>query len=133
MANKAAVVRSASEPFAGRSILIIEDEYFLADDLANEFTRRGADILGPLNQVADAIALLNSGAKVDGALLDINVRNEWIFPLAEALRERNIPFVFTTGYGKDWLRPEFADVPLCEKPLDLQKVIGCLAELMPRS
>src|SRR5690348_5209039 len=100
MANKAAVVRSASEPFAGRSILIIEDEYFLADDLANEFTRRGADILGPLNQVADAIALLNSGAKVDGALLDINIRNEWIFPLAEALRERNIPFVFTTGYGK---------------------------------
>jgi len=132
MANKAAAVRNASEAFAGRSILIIEDEYFLADDLANEFVERGADIVGPLNQVADAMELLESGARIDAALLDINVKNEQIFPLADALRQRNIPFVFTTGYGKDWVGPEFAEVPLCEKPLDLPTVVNCLAGLMSR-
>jgi len=132
MPDKAAVVRNASKPFAGRRILIVEDEYFLADDLANEFARQGADIIGPLSEIADAIDLLNSGSQLDAALLDINVRNAQIFPLADALRERNVPFVFTTGYHKDWIRPEFADVPLYEKPLDLPAVVGCLAELMHR-
>ncbi len=133
MPQNAATARNAAESFAGRSVLIIEDEYFLADDLANEFARRGAEIIGPLNQVAEAIELLKSGARIDAALLDINVRNERIFPLADALRQRNIPFVFTTGYDKDWVGPEFADVPLCEKPLDLPAVVNCLAGLMPRS
>jgi DNA-binding LytR/AlgR family response regulator len=133
MANKAAVVPHASKPFAGRSILIVEDEYFLADDLANEFAGRGADIIGPLCEVADAVEVLKSGSKIDAALLDINIKNEQIFPLADALRARNIPFVFTTGYDKGWVGPEFADVPLCEKPLDLPAVVNCLAALMSRS
>jgi hypothetical protein len=82
--------------------------------------------------VTDALELLHSGTRIDGALLDINVKNEMIFPLAYALRQRDIPFVFTTGYDRDWVCPDFADVPLCEKPLDLRAVAGCLAGLMPR-
>jgi CheY-like chemotaxis protein len=127
-----ATAHDTAEPFAGRSILIVEDEYFLADDLAHEFAQRGADIIGPVCEIAGAIELLNSGSQIDAALLDINVRNEMIFPLARALRQRNIPFVFTTGYDRDWLRSEFADVPLCEKPLDLPAVIDCLAGVIPR-
>ncbi len=87
MPQNAATARNTEQPFAGRRILIIEDEYFLADDLANEFTQCGADIIGPLTSVEEAIELLQSAACIDAALLDINIRNETIFPVARALRE----------------------------------------------
>lgn len=132
MPQGTAIAGNSEAPFSGRRILIVEDEYFLADDRANEFAQRGADIVGPLSDVPEALEFVVSGARIDAALLDINIRNEMIFPLAHALRERKIPFVFTTGYDKSWVRPEFADVPLCEKPLDLAAVAGCLAELLPR-
>jgi len=70
---------------------------------------------------------------VDAALLDINVRNEMVFPLARLLRERNIPFVFTTGYDKESIRPEFADVPLWEKPIDISLLADYLAGLIART
>jgi CheY-like chemotaxis protein len=132
MPQGTAIARNAAGPFAGRSILIVEDEYFLADDLADEFVRLGADIVGPLSSVADALELLQSGPRIDAAVLDINVRNEQIFPLARVLRGHEIPFVFTTGYDKDWIPPEFADVPLCEKPLDPAAVARRLGELLPQ-
>jgi CheY-like chemotaxis protein len=131
MPYRPAIASNAPEIFAGRSILIVEDEYFLADDLASEFARRGAEIIGPVGEITAALDLLQSGARIDGALLDINVRDETIYPLARGLRERRIPFLFTTGYDTDYIRPEFADVPLCEKPLDLPAVVQCLAGLMP--
>jgi len=128
----ATTTNTAARPFAGCSILIVEDEYFLADDLANEFARRGADIIGPFSEVAKAVELLKSGSRIDAALLDINVKSETIFPLAHGLRQRNIPFVFTTGYDKDYVCPEFVDIPVCEKPLDIAAVLGCLAGQMHR-
>jgi len=124
--------RIASQPFAGRRILIVEDEYFLADDLAGEFRRLGADVIGPISDVDEAQELLRSRPSPDAALLDINIRNEMVFPLARELRKRNIPFVFTTGYDKDSVRPEFADVPLWEKPIDVSSLIDELVELISR-
>lgn len=133
MQDSAASARNAGQPFTGRRILIVEDEYFLADDLAKEFARRGADIVGPLGEVVEAIELLKAGTRIDAALLDINVRNQLIFPLARALRQHRIPFAFTTGYDKGWVDPEFADVPLCEKPFDMAAVANCLIGLMQQS
>ncbi|CCD91854.1 putative response regulator receiver (CheY-like protein) [Bradyrhizobium sp. ORS 375] len=127
MHHGSAIPRTSSQPFAGRSILIVEDEYFLADDLADEFRRRGAEVIGPMCDIDEAQALLRSGQSFDAALLDINVRSEMIFPVARILRERNIPFVFTTGYDKASIRPEFADVPHWEKPIDISSVADFLA------
>ncbi|MGJ4944822.1 response regulator [Bradyrhizobium sp. HKCCYLS1011] len=130
MGQSRPITRTGSEPLAGRSILIVEDEYFLADDLAGELKRRGADVIGPVSEVLDAQTILRSGQPIDAALLDINLRNEMIFPFARALRARDIRFVFTTGYEKSSIRPEFADVPLWEKPLDVLAVADGLAELL---
>ena len=130
MGQSTPVTRTGSELLAGRSILIVEDEYFLADDLAGEFKRRGAEVIGPVSEVIDAQNILRSGQPIDAALLDINLRSEMIFPLARALRERDIRFVFTTGYDKSSIRREFADVPLWEKPLDVPAVADGVAELL---
>ncbi|BAM88910.1 putative response regulator receiver, CheY-like protein [Bradyrhizobium oligotrophicum S58] len=105
----------------------MEDEYFLADDLVGEFRRLDADVIGPMSDVSEAQELLRSGPALDAALLDINLRNEMVFPVARMLRERKIPFVFTTGYDKASIRPEFPNVPLREKPIDISAMAEFLA------
>ena len=86
--------------------------------------------VGPIAYLDDANEVLKEGTPIDGALLDINVRSEMIFPLARLLRSRAVPFVFTTGYDKSSLGPEFVDVQVWEKPLDIPRVARSLAALM---
>ncbi|MDD1516617.1 MULTISPECIES: response regulator [Bradyrhizobium] len=116
----------------GRRIFVVEDEYFLADDIGKAFRALGAEIAGPVGHLEDALEILHDGSVLDAAVLDVNIRNETIFPIARELRARNVPFLFTTGYDKITLGPEFQDVPLLEKPIDLaamaRKLAGLIAE-----
>ncbi|MCA1436500.1 response regulator [Bradyrhizobium sp. BRP20] len=116
----------------GRRIFVVEDEYFLADDIGETFRALGAEIAGPVGDLEDALKILHDGSVLDAAVLDVNIRSEMIFPIARELRARNVPFLFTTGYDKITLSPEFQDVPLLEKPIDLaamaRKLTGLIAE-----
>ncbi|MGX1164682.1 response regulator [Bradyrhizobium sp. DASA03005] len=116
----------------GRRIFVVEDEYFLADDIGKTFRALGAEIAGPVGHLEDALKILHDGSVLDAAVLDVNIRSEMIFPIARELRARNVPFLFTTGYDKITLGPEFQDVPLLEKPIDLaamaRKLAGLIAE-----
>jgi CheY-like chemotaxis protein len=114
----------------GRRILVVEDEYFLADDISRALRSLGADIAGPVGDLEDAIRILEDGGVLDGAVLDVNIRSEMIYPIARALRERQVPFVFTTGYDKTTVGPEFQDVALWEKPIDVAAMARGLARLI---
>jgi CheY-like chemotaxis protein len=115
---------------AGRRALVVEDEYFIADDIRQALVALGAQVLGPFADVQDADAILISGTQIDIALLDVNVRSEKVFPLARALRSRGVPFVFMTGYGRASLGAEFQDVELWQKPLDLANALRSLANML---
>ena len=104
-----------SEALTGRSILVAEDEYFLATDLNRELRRAGATVGGPVASVERAMALIESAPRIDGAILDINLGGEMAFPVADALRARGVPFVFATGYDQATIPPRFFDVVRCEK------------------
>lgn len=117
-------VHSVSQP---ARILVVEDEYFVAADLAHALTGAGAEVVGPVPTDGEALALLDSGAQVDGAVLDINLRGELVYPLADVLIEREVPFVFATGYGADALPRRFSRIPRWEKPFDYR----ALAEALP--
>lgn len=110
----------------GRKILIVEDEYAIASDLSDDLTEWGARVLGPVPTIRDALAVLGNGETVDGAILDINLQGEMVYPVADALIERKIPFVFATGYDRWFLPERFAEVPLCEKPVDHATVLRLL-------
>ncbi|WP_439361635.1 response regulator [Bradyrhizobium sp. DASA03007] len=120
----------ADTPLTGRRILVVEDEYFLADDIGNALRKLGAEIAGPVGHIEDAVAMLHNGGVLDAAVLDVNIRTQMIFPIARELRARDVPFVFTTGYEKISIEPEFQDVPLWEKPIDIVAMARNLARLV---
>lgn len=117
---------------AGRRVMVVEDEYFLADDIRRKLDDLGVRIVGPVADIRDATRLLQK-EKVDAAVLDVNVASEMVFPLARALRSRNVPFLFTTGYDRSILAPEFDDVQLLVKPLDLEVLVRELTNLVRRN
>jgi ActR/RegA family two-component response regulator len=121
-----------SEPqsclLAGRIVLLVEDEYLLADEVRRALLEQGALVVGPFADVANGLAAAES-AILTGAVLDINVRNEAVFPIAEMLRSRGLPFVFTTGYDQSAIPEHYKDVPRCEKPIDTAALVRALAAL----
>jgi CheY-like chemotaxis protein len=81
-----------------RRILIVEDRYVIADDLTRALEQAGVVVIGPAPTIAAALRLLEATPILDGAILDIDLRGKPSFPVADALRNRNIPFVFFTGH-----------------------------------
>ncbi|MET0743031.1 MAG: response regulator [Microvirga sp.] len=102
---------------AGRRILLVEDEYFIADDMVGYFESRGADVVGPVASVRGALDLLASTQNLDAAVLDVNLLGELAYPVADALLERGVPFIFATGYDGAVIPSRYAAVHRCEKPV----------------
>ena len=102
----------------GRRLLVVEDEYLTAAALARSREGRGAEVVGPAGSVRAALALVEAaGGRLDGAVLDINLRKERAYPVADALAARGVPFVFVTGYDARAVPDAYAGVPRCEKPV----------------
>src|SRR3712207_4098954 len=104
---------SSASVLRGRRILVVEDEYMMAEDLRRDLEKVGAQVVGPVPSVADALKILAQADSLDGGILDVNLRGEKADPVADALRERSVPFVLATGY-EQWALPEsYKDVPRC--------------------
>jgi CheY-like chemotaxis protein len=99
----------------GLRILVVEDEAaisLLLEDMLLDF---GCEVVGPAGRLAAALDLAASEA-FDLAILDVNVAGEPIYPVAEALEERKVPFVFSTGYGSAGIKEPYRDRPVVQKP-----------------
>jgi CheY-like chemotaxis protein len=117
----------AAEKWRGVRLLIVEDEYFLAQDLADHFQSLGVKVLGPAGTVADALDLLKSH-EVEGAVLDVNLRGQRVYPVADVLLQKDVPFVFASGYGGELEPDAYTDVPRCIKPIDFALLTKTLAD-----
>lgn len=117
----------------GRRILVVEDEYFLANDIDLALRAYGADIAGPVGDIEDALRILDRGGLLDAAVLDVNIHEEMVFPIARELRARHVPFVFTSGYDKMVIAKEFESVTLWEKPIDVPGMVQELAGVLRRN
>ena len=115
---------------AGKHILIVEDEYFIAADLARALEAEEATILGPFCDLAPALASARDN-HIDVALLDVNLHGEHCYPVAELLEDRTVPFLFVTGYDRAALPERFRSAPSLTKPFTTDAVlreIGRLAD-----
>ena len=116
----------ADGPLNQRRILVVEDEYLLADELASELTDEGAVVLGPVSNVQDALAMIAEEATLDGAILDVNLGGEEVFPVADILIDREVPLILTTGYDPGVLPQRYAHLPWCEKPISVARITVAL-------
>ena len=95
--------------------MLVEDDTLIALDLEASLLATGCSILGPLATVEEALAAVSAN-DLDGALLDVNLGREMAYPVADALADRGVPFVFLTGYGRDILPERHLGRALVTKP-----------------
>lgn len=116
---------------ASRSILIVEDEPLIAMMLEDFLDSLGYLVRGTCDTVRAALDEVEKGG-FDLAILDVNLKGENVWPVASALRERNVPFVIATGGHVDPPPPEFDNAPVIEKPYTVDRVtpaiVAALAE-----
>jgi CheY-like chemotaxis protein len=116
----------------GKCILIAEDESLIAMDLAEEVAASGGKVVGPVGSVDDALDIVAT-TPLDGAILDLKLRDRTAFQVADALAARHIPFVFETAYMKAGEAPaRHAHVPCIEKPFIRSFVRNALERVMYR-
>lgn len=97
-------------------ILVVEDDYMIAMELKHDIEKLNVEVVGPVGRRAQALALART-EQLDGALLDINLTNGDTLDVAEALRERAVPFAFVTGYRDRELPAALAGAPRLVKPV----------------
>ena len=119
----------------GRRVLVVEDEYMIAREVAEALSDAGARTFGPVPSVGDAERLIAGEDRIDGALLDVNLHGEVVWPVVDALLARDVPVVLATGYDASAIPPAYAHLPRHEKPIsrhDLTRaLIRVLADAAP--
>ena len=113
----------------GFRVLIVEDAVLLALELETGLSEAGAQVIGPAYELEEAMALLDQ--PIDAAVLDANLNGRSVTPVAEVLYQRQVPFVFATGYGETGGAPGgFEAAPVIRKPYDVTQVAAAVAELL---
>jgi two-component SAPR family response regulator len=114
-----------NETLSGKRILAVEDEYMLAQELALFLEERGATVVGPVGTIQAGLGLATRET-LDAAVLDVNLRNKPVYPVADVLIERGIPIVFVTGYDELLMQRPYLGLPRCPKPLDKEALLRVL-------
>jgi CheY-like chemotaxis protein len=112
-----------------RRILIVEDEPIVALALQDMLEDLGYEVVGPAFRVPAALALAESEA-FDAAILDVNMGTGDSYGVAARLRERAIPYLFATGYGREGLDPGHEETPVLQKPYRDSQVAAALKRML---
>jgi len=111
-------------------ILIVEDEFLVGQAIENGVRSRGWDVAGPADELSAVVALARE-ARLDAAVLDVNVGGRLVWPVAAVLRERGVPFLFLTGYSQSQVtHPDFGTAPTLGKPFSERDLLAHIARLL---
>jgi len=119
-----------SAPLTGRRVLVVEDESLVAMLLETILEDMGCTPVGPAANIDDGLRMATDGEHLDAALLDVNVAGRQVFPVAQALKDRGVPFVFSTGYGEGGLPEEWRGQATIQKPFTEAAVRDALMKAM---
>ena len=111
---------------SGKHILVVEDEALAALHLEDMLQELGCQVLGPAARVKHAIELLDQESP-DLAILDLNVAGELVYPVADTLAAKGVPFLFATGLGIASLDQTYRDRPVLQKPFAFSDLRDAMA------
>ena len=114
---------------AGCRVLLVEDEAILRMLLEDMIEDLGYELAGSAGSLEEATGLVATLPRIEAAIIDVNLGGVASFPLADELRIRQVPFLFSTGYGADGIPERFRDVPLLGKPYRRDDIRQALAGL----
>ena len=118
--------------FVRRRVLVVEDDYLVSLTTIDILESIGCEIVGPAGRLAAALQLAQSES-LDAALLDMNICGEMVWPVAEVLQHRGVPFLFLSAYSKPSDVPKvLASVAQLEKPLEKNRLIRPFPWLHPK-
>lgn len=113
----------------GARILIVEDEMMIAMLLEDLLKSSGYKVVGPASRVNNALGLASS-EPIDAGILDLNVAGEEVYPVADALAARGVPFLFITGYKASAISQKYRERPTLQKPFNPQVLKETLRALL---
>jgi two-component sensor histidine kinase len=112
---------SGSRPLDGKRVLLVEDEALVGMMMQEALTDLGFQVIGPINTMAAAADAVRQG-NFHAAILDVNLNGEFVYPLADVIAARGVPFIFVTGYGAEGVETRFSKVPILQKPIDIERL-----------
>ena len=115
--------------FTTPRVLVVEDEYLIRMLVEDMLTDLGYTIAAAVGTIAEA-SKVATGGEFDIAILDVNVDGEEIYPVADILAQRGLPFVFVTGYGEGSLLAKYRSRPALQKPFQSEQLKDLLASLL---
>lgn len=108
--------------------LIVEDEPLVAMLVEDAIAELGLTASGPATRVDKALQLIEEQT-FDGAILDVNLAGEPVYPVAALLRERKIPFLFLTGYAEEAIHGDFDKMLIVRKPFTVDQIQAAIRQL----
>ena len=112
--------------FPDRRVLVVEDDAMIAMMIEDMLADLGCLVVGPATSLSGALALAGGEAPFDVAILDVNLGGEPVFPVADVLRARGAPMIFSTGYGEGGLREADKGCAVLHKPFRASELIAAL-------
>jgi DNA-binding response OmpR family regulator len=108
-----------TDTLAGTRLLIVEDEALVALMVEDILIDLGCIVVDVAGSVERGLSIANDpGVALDGAVLDVNLGGETVYPVADALAAKGVPFIFATGYGVAGISSRFSHIPALAKPYD---------------
>ena len=123
-------MNSARSDCPPRRVLVVEDEYFLAVDLAEALEQEGFNVIGPAADLGAATNLALKEPTIHAALVDVNLRGELVWPVVNILQHRCVPMILTTGYNNSEIPASCAHLPTHQKPVAIRNLMHDLRELL---
>lgn len=116
-----------STELTGMTVLVVEDDFFIASDTIDMLVTAGAATVGPFGWVEEALAAAsNPDVALDFAILDVDLHGARTYQVADALTKRGVPFVFASGFGSDALGPAYRHHTRLEKPVNERALLALI-------
>lgn len=118
-----------SKPKSPRRVLVVEDEYLIRMLFEDMLADLGYEVAAAVGNISEASTLAADGT-FDAAILDVNLDGQEIFPVADILGDRQLPFIFVTGYGERALPERYRTRPALQKPFQAEQLKSALDGLL---